>query len=520
MPLKLALVDLETALPCITSPLLMPRHGVLSVGTAAARAGHTVNVWVECLNGVDESDLLNSDVVGFAVTHPNLSRVAKLSYRIKQNSSSAYLIAGGPHATISPTEVLNFVDVVVRDEAEDTIVELLNCFGSGRPITNINGISYKKDGRVIHNPRRRYRVGGISGEDLDLLTNFDANARKASLARGQVLCGYANTSRGCPFPCTFCYENMIGGTGFRAGDTVSLIEDIRRKRSFFGTDRFWFTDSNFTTNARHAREVLEAIIHAKLDCRFSILSRVDIGSRPEILDLMRAAGVVELSIGMEAIDDERLASIEKRQTVASIIKAINELHLRQMTIHGLFMVGFDGDTDETPSKIAEFCRNYGVHDFNFYCLAEYPQLPGRTLPRYRICEMNPDYYTGHFVSTFPRDVRPSALERSVFDALVKFYDPRIGSNSKRFENQLNIHAAQYLQVKRMQRISIEHQKQLAATEDRYYDNSGKLSEDFLRANPLLTYPIPPDTYANWQDPEAPVNPATSLASIEQNYSLS
>jgi radical SAM superfamily enzyme YgiQ (UPF0313 family) len=466
---------------------------------------------------VNESELVKSDVVGFAVTYPNLSRVSMLAQRIKHTSPTTLLIAGGPHATVSPAEVLNYVDVVIRDEAEDTIVEVLDRFQKGKALDDVDGISYKKEGRVLHNRRRAYRRGAVSDDDLSLLAGFDAASRKSRMTRGEVLCGFANASRGCPFPCTFCYENMIGGTGYRSRDIASLVDDIRRKKEFFGTDRFWFTDSNFDTNHKHTREVLRAIIDADLQCRFSILSRVDVGARPDILDLMYEAGVVELSIGMEAIEDERLASIEKRQTVASIIQTIEELHRRQMTIHGLFMVGFDGDTEETPWKLTEFCRQHGVHDLNIYCLSEYPELPGRTLPRYRICETNADYYTGHFVTTFPRDVKPSVLELAVYQSLMAFYDPRKAGSESRADSQLDIRAGQYVQIRRMQRVAAEHQDQLRIVEAPFYDMNGHLREEALRSSPLLCHSLSPATLANWKDPSDPTQTTLSPQLVDLKF---
>jgi|GEM_PF-1750417 len=507
MPLTVVIVDLETPLPTLTSQLLMPRHGVLALGTALARAGHQVAVHVECLNGVCHPDLIRADVVGFAVTYPNLTRVAALARAVKQDNPRAVILAGGPHATVSPTEVLGFADIVVRDEGEKTAVELLERLENGGRIDDVQGITFRQDGRVVHTPRRAYIRGDTTTEDLTLLKGFSLPTRVSRMTRGEVMCGYATTSRGCPFPCTFCYENMIGGTGHRVRDVDSLVEDIRQKKQFFGTNRFWFADSNFTTNPAHAREVLRAIIDANLGCRFSVLCRVDVGTRPDILDLMRDAGVATLSLGMEAIEDERLASIEKRQTVAAIVHTIEEVHRRGMAAFGLFMVGFDGDTEQTPWRITRFCREHEVEDLSIYCLSEYPELPGRTLPRYRICEPNSDYYSGHFVTTFPRDVRPSVLERAVFGALLDFYDPRGPQNDRRLAGKLDIRAGQYLQIKRMAQIAARHQVRLAEVETPYYGPDGTLREEILRANPLIRHPIPADTLAGWSDPADP-KPAT------------
>jgi hypothetical protein len=401
---------------------------------------------------------------------------------------------------------------VIRDEAEATVVELLDHLDRNVSLDKVAGISFRRDGQVVHNPRRLYLRGQSAVEDLTLLKGFHRRSRLGQLVRAERYCGYATTSRGCPFPCTFCYENMIGGTGHRVREIGSLVEDIRRKKEFFGVNRFWLADSNFTTNPAHAREVLRAIIRADLGCRFTALCRIDVGTHPDLLDLMRDAGVVTLSLGMEAIEDDRLASIEKRQTVAAIIRTVEEVHRRGIAAFGLFMVGFDGDTERTPGQLTSFCQRHGVDGLSIYCLTEYPALPGRTLPRYRICDPNPDYYTGHFVTTFPRDVRPSVLERAVFDAMLRFYHPRhwltiaARADWHKFRFQLPL----AIQFRRMARLSAHHQRYLARVEAPYYDRAGRLDEAALQRRPVV-YPGPVETLAAWSDPGAPLTSATPLA---------
>lgn len=521
MSLSVSVVDLETTLPSLTSQLLMPRHGVLALGTSLAQAGHRVAVYIECLNGVSVADLCAADVVGFAVTFPNITRVAKLAGEVRRANPRAMILAGGPHATISPTEVLGFADVVVRDEAEVTAVELLKRIEQGGSLETVAGISFRRNGCATHTPRRPYLRKATSSEDPHLLPGFIPTSRTRQLLRGTRYCGYATTSRGCPFPCTFCYENMVGGTGHRPREVASLIEDIRRKKAVFGTNRFWFADSNFTTNPEHAKSVLRQIIDADLGCQFTALCRIDVGRQPELLDLMRDAGVVTLSLGMEAIEDGRLASLEKRQTVAAIVETVRQVHARGIAAFGLFMVGFDGDTERTPGRITSFCREHGVDGLSTYCLTEYPALPGRTLPRYRICDPNPDYYTGHFVTTFPRDVRPSALERAVFDALLQFYHPRrwLGIAARADWHKFRFQVPLAIQFRRISQLSAVHQRYLAEVEAPYYERTGRLDEELLRRRPVVAEPLPPDTMAGWRDAGEATTPSKSLPLLDPELAV-
>ncbi|MDX1964963.1 MAG: radical SAM protein [Pirellulales bacterium] len=314
-------------------------------------------------------------------------------------------------------------------------------------------------------------------------------------------CALVGTSRGCPFPCSFCYENMIGGTGFRRNTTSGMIADIREKKKFFGTNRFWISDSNFGTNPTHTEQTLQSIINADLNCVFSSLCRVEIGSRPHILDLMKKAGMSTVSVGMETLRDEQLTSIEKRQSVDDIRRTIDQIQSHGIAVFGLFMVGFDDDTEDTPWEIIEFCRKEGVAGLSLYCLSEYPALPGRSLPRHRICEDNLDYYSGHFVTTFPRRVRPSVLEQNVYDALLDYYSVSkiIHGLATLDRRSLQFGVPLYWQMRKMAAISKSHCDALRSREERYYSHGGVLHLDLLQASPWLNSALPEDTMECWAD---------------------
>jgi radical SAM superfamily enzyme YgiQ (UPF0313 family) len=507
--LTVAVLDIDPRLPNITSQYLMPRHGVLEAGTAASRAGFDTSVFVETLNGIPFDRLEDFDIVGAAVTGSNLSRVEELFTRLRRVAPSIRLVAGGPHATLSPVEVARFVDVVVRDEGEQTFPDVLRAFATGGSLAPIAGISYLRDGRVVHNPRRAFQPSFGEVVDLSLLKGYRRSSFLAdAVLRRRVACGYATTSRGCPFPCSFCYENMIGGTGFRRQPEALFVENVRRQRDFLGVRHFWLADSNFSTNPKHCREVVDAILEADLGCTFSALCRVEIGGRPELLADMRRAGFETLVLGMEATDDDKLLDLKKRQSVDEIRHAIRAVHDADMTVMGLFMIGFDDDTAHTADSIVDFCEENEVDYLSLYCLTEYPELPGRTLPRYRICETDLDYYTGHYVTTFPLTLPPSELERTVFAALERFYRPTKlwGALRRKKPIELLKHLALYSQMLEMSAVSRRHREKLRRVEAPYYGADGRLRIDRLQASPVVRHALRPDVLAGWADPEEKLVP--------------
>jgi len=479
---------------------------VLAVGTAARAAGHEVAVFVEAWNGVPVAELPSFDVVGAAVTGSNLSRVAALFDGLRAARPGIRLVAGGPHATLLPTDVARIADVVVRDEGEVTFVALLAALARGDDLAGVEGLSFRRGGRTIHTPRRAFTKSAGAASDLSLLRGFSRRSKAAQLLRqGGLYTGYATSSRGCPYPCTFCYENLIGGTGFRKAELAAFIADVRHKRATLGTRTFLLADSNFTTSPGHCREILKAIIDADLGCRFSALCRADVGRWPDVLDLMRRAGFESLILGIEAVDDARLQQIHKKQTTDATSTAIRAIQAAGLSVFGLFMLGFDEDTVDAPRAVAAYAAAHQLTGLSIYCLTEYPSLPGRTLPRYRICETDLDYYNGHFVTTFPMLARPSAFERAVFDALLDYHHPRklVGSLRRGDLLTAQLHLAHYLQLRKLQRVSEQHQARLRRVEAPYYDARGRLRVDVLKARPIVTAPLSDDLLARWPEPGEP-----------------
>jgi radical SAM superfamily enzyme YgiQ (UPF0313 family) len=299
---------------------------------------------------------------------------------------------------------------------------------------------------------------------------------------------------------------MIGGTGFRRQPAEIFVENIRRQRDVFGVRHFWLADSNFTTNPKHCREVVSALLSADLGCTFSALCRVDVGERPELLAEMRGAGFETLVLGMEATDDTKLLDLKKKQSVEEIRRSIEVIHRAGMTVMGLFMIGFDEDDAGTADSIVDFCEENAVDYLSLYCLTEYPELPGRTLPRYRVCETDLDYYTGHYVTTFPLQLPPSELERTVFAALERFYRPTKlwSALGRKKPIELVKHLALYSQMLAMGAVSRRHQAKLRRIEAPYYGADGRLRLERLQAAPVVRHPLHPDVLAGWADPAGPL----------------
>jgi anaerobic magnesium-protoporphyrin IX monomethyl ester cyclase len=418
---KASIVELDARLYTMTSHLIMPKMGPLEVGTFLATHGHDVSVYVECMNGVDEQDLCASDIIGFSLGVGNANRVYETVARLKRRCGATF-IAGGPHATMVPDEALDHgFTYVVRGEGEETSVALLQAIERGGDVADLPGVSYARDGRHIHNAPRPFMKSFDTIPNYSLLKGFRRKSLTEQLRRGQIYENFVQTTRGCPFPCDFCYENKIGGTGYRRRSIDAVVEDIRYKIDFLKTNVFYITDANFGLDARYTKQLLRAVLDAGIKARFTALMRIEIARDEELLRLLKTAGFEMLCVGIESLDDETLSSVSKKQRFREIEECITRMRSLGLNVFGLFIGGFERDTEQSFVRIVDFALRHQMVGINIMVLGDYPDHPDCIVPPHRYFNRNWDYFPGHYLTFYMPHMRPSHFQRVVSREALRFY---------------------------------------------------------------------------------------------------
>lgn len=293
-------------------------------------------------------------------------------------------VIGGKYATENVDAVFAAcpnIDVIVRGDGEETIRELIS---AGSPET-VQGLSYRREGAIVHNPNRV--LGAV---DNGLYPNrklrrykYEVGYRKSSIGVGfdAVI-----SSRGCPFHCKFCSFNFnpLGQKRSWSPRTPqSVINELRETTA----EIIMFIDENFFADITRAEEICDLIIKEKLQRIFIGQARVTIGFHPELIAKMHAAGFRILFIGIESAQDKTLKQLHKGFTTAEVRKAFEVLRKADMFIHAYFIVGNIGETEEEMLQIGPFAKELGVDTIALSRLRyeKYSALE-------EILAKNPDYY--------------------------------------------------------------------------------------------------------------------------------
>jgi radical SAM superfamily enzyme YgiQ (UPF0313 family) len=244
------------------------------------------------------------------------------------------VVAGGPYPTSLPEATLAAgADFVVRGEGENTVPLLLEAMRAGQP--GVIETADKPDLTTSPVPR------------FDLL-------RLDDYATFSI-----QTSRGCPFDCEFCDVVNLFGRQPRHKTPKQVIAELETLYRLGATGNVFFCDDNFIGSKKRAQALLKEII-AWSETRgkpyqFLTQASVNLGQDPEMIELMVAANLREVFIGIESPDETVLEASHKYHNIKNpLIESLYNLKRAGMEVIGSFILGMDGETAGAGKRICAF----------------------------------------------------------------------------------------------------------------------------------------------------------------------
>jgi len=307
-------------------------------------------------------------VVLFTST-PGFPGDIQLAQKIKEVNSGIKVAFVGPHVSVLPEKSLKdgtAIDFVVRKEFEHAVVE----YAQGKPIGEILGASYLKNGSVVHNADRP------QVQDLDALPHVtDVYKRDLDVTRYNVpflLHPFVSlyTTRGCPAQCTFClWPQTLSGHPWRKRSTDDVAREMAKVKEYWPEVREFFFDDD-TFNIQKARTIELCAKLKPLNLTWSCTSRVT--TDYETLKAMKEAGCRLLIVGYESGDPQILKNIKKGATVERALQFTKDCHKLSLVIHGDFILGLPGETRETIRNTINFAKALDVETIQVSVAHAYP----------------------------------------------------------------------------------------------------------------------------------------------------
>ncbi|RJX31619.1 MAG: radical SAM protein [Desulfarculus sp.] len=302
---------------------------------------------------------------GFSVLTAGLSRSLHLARRLKQSIPGCKVVFGGIHPSAAPEEILAFpqVDLVVRGEAEDVILDLYQALKRGEDTQHLPNLSYRRNGRLVHNPLQTKPV------DLDALPPFPYELFTAP----QYDLGAVMSSRGCPYNCIFCSNRVTTGKRYRYRAAEKIAQEIKTLHDQYGIRHILFLDDNLMVDRSRVYALLNQLRQMGLQGRISYTfqSRCDNVDQATLGDLY-AAGFSNISFGLETASDHVMQTIKKGETVAQCHSAVALAKQIGFHVSATFIFGLPGETHAERLQSIAFAREHNLDLVRFNNATPYP----------------------------------------------------------------------------------------------------------------------------------------------------
>jgi anaerobic magnesium-protoporphyrin IX monomethyl ester cyclase len=386
-------VDVLLIYPQYSYPKKSPPLGLAYLAAVLEQKGYSVRIADMSAMGANLADIQKQvfedkpRLVGISFMTNQYNNALNVAIAVKKVNKNIPVIAGGPHVSALPQEILksDSVDIAVIGEGEITITELADFFlkKQTKDLSNIKGIAYKKDGRIIVNQPQDLI------DDLDSLPfpawhllPVDKYAVPATGGNATEPVFAVISSRGCPNQCIFCDSHTIFGRSFRARNAENIFNELLYLNKNFGVSQFDFVDDTITVSKNRIYELCNLMLNNRCNFKWMCNARVNTVDA-EMLSTMKEAGCVRVEFGIESGDPQVLKNIKKAVTIEQIKNANKLAKEAGLSVGSFVMVGNIGENFDSVVKTKKLLEQIDTDDI--YIAIATP-FPGTEL--YKIAKRN------------------------------------------------------------------------------------------------------------------------------------
>ena len=341
-------------------------NGLLYIAAVLEKHGHEVQIYDNNVDRRRPKDFLSfkPDIIGFSVlTGPNITDAIAESIEFKKILPQVKVVWGNVHSSMLPEQTLSepYIDYVVVGAGEYTLLELVQHLEGNKPgLAEIKGLAYKENGKVVVNEARPFI------KDLDELPDPAWHLVNVKNYWDITL----NTSRGCPFRCTFCY-NMAFHRGSR-GDLSAerIVAQIEHLRRYYGAKKIKFYEDNLTANRKRLRKLCRLLIEKNIKIKWDCESRA--GLDEEDIALMAESGCISVGLGVESGSQRILDFLHKGTTIEAIEETFWLLVKYKILPRIYIIAGLPTETVEDFSLTQQLIKRLDTPPYQYMMYLPYP----------------------------------------------------------------------------------------------------------------------------------------------------
>jgi len=300
-----------------------------------------------------------------AITGSPIADALKISKQVKEINSDVPLVWGGWHTSLFPLQPLkdkSFIDVTVQGQGEDTFKELLEHFADKKPIDNIKGISYRKEGVPHKNPPRP-----ISNMDSYGRVNYDLIDVEVYFKKKKKRQFDYISSIGCYYRCSFCADPFVFQRKFSAISAEKMAQEIAYYHKKYNFTDLNFQDETFFTYEKRIKGFAKELIDKKITISWAATMRADQGQRlsEEVWNLCKQSGLRRLLIGVESGSQEMMDWMKKDVKIEQVYYCAEKCKTLDIAVIFPFIVGFPKESDKSILETVKVVKRLRSQSSNF-----------------------------------------------------------------------------------------------------------------------------------------------------------
>lgn len=299
--------------------------------------------------------------------------------KIVKDVSNVPVVWGGPHgSTLTDQTIANkYIDFVITGDGEVTFYELVKALEKGKQVESVKGIFYKINGEIKSTPPREFFDLNEYPEPPYNLVDVK---KYLPIRFGRPTIDM-ETSRGCPYSCTFCYNPTVNRRHWRALTAENVLIRIKNLSEKYSVDSFWFIDDEMFIDLKRAKKIINGL--NKMNVKWTVqgvTARTVLNMDDEMIKLMEDSGCKQINIGAESGSDRMLLMLKKGIVIEEILAVNNKLKNTSIAPWFYFVVGFPTETVEelkmTVDLISKLLKgNPKARISGIGCYTPYPGTP-------------------------------------------------------------------------------------------------------------------------------------------------
>jgi magnesium-protoporphyrin IX monomethyl ester (oxidative) cyclase len=345
--------------------------GILTLAAWLEKHGHAAAVH-DCMGphappSVEENAravlATQPDLVGFSATTSGFMDGADIAAYIKKQCPEIKTFFGNVHASSIGGALLEHfpeIDYLCIGEGEGALLDLAD----GKAPADVDNIVYRHGERIVANPRRPrlLELDDLPFPAYEKLPGFPRHYHLPLFSYERRWGATMVTSRGCPYTCSFC-DRTVFERQYRYNSAENIYAHMQHLRDRFGVRHINFYDDLFTAQKKRVHELCELLIARPLGMHFNCAIRTGHTS-DEMLRLLKRAGALMVSMGIESADPGMMQRHKAGVTLAAVRTTVEKIHAAGLRAKGLFIFGLPGETPETLKATSDFILSLDLDEMN------------------------------------------------------------------------------------------------------------------------------------------------------------